>query len=52
MLPKFTYVRPTTVNEALAVLNDRPSLIHGGGTDLLGCLREGVYSADTLVALS
>jgi len=52
MLPKFTYVRPTTVNEALAVLNDRPSLIHGGGTDLLGCLREGIFSADTLVSLS
>jgi xanthine dehydrogenase YagS FAD-binding subunit len=52
MLPKFTYVRPTTVNEALAVLNDRPSLIHGGGTDLLGCLREGVFSADTVVSLS
>jgi xanthine dehydrogenase YagS FAD-binding subunit len=52
MLPKFTYVRPTTVNEALAVLNDRPALIHGGGTDLLGCLREGVFSADTLISLS
>jgi xanthine dehydrogenase YagS FAD-binding subunit len=52
MLPKFNYVRPTTVNEALAVLNDRPSVIHGGGTDLLGCLREGVFSADTLVSLS
>jgi xanthine dehydrogenase YagS FAD-binding subunit len=52
MLPKFTYVRPTTVNEALAVLNDRPALIHGGGTDLLGCLREGIFSADTLVSLS
>jgi xanthine dehydrogenase YagS FAD-binding subunit len=52
MLPKFTYVRPTTVNEALTVLNDRPSLIHGGGTDLLGCLREGVFSADTMVSLS
>jgi xanthine dehydrogenase YagS FAD-binding subunit len=52
MLPKFTYVRPTTVNEALAVLNDRPALIHGGGTDLLGCLREGVFTADTLVSLS
>jgi xanthine dehydrogenase YagS FAD-binding subunit len=52
MLPKFTYVRPNTVTEALAVLNDRPALIHGGGTDLLGCLREGVFSADTLVSLS
>jgi xanthine dehydrogenase YagS FAD-binding subunit len=52
MLPKFTYVRPTTINEALAVLNERPALIHGGGTDLLGCLREGVFSADALVSLS
>jgi xanthine dehydrogenase YagS FAD-binding subunit len=52
MLPKFNYVRPTTVNEALAILNDRPAVVHGGGTDLLGCLREGVFSADTLVSLS
>ena len=52
MLPKFNYLRPTTVNEALAILNDRPAVIHGGGTDLLGCLREGVFDADTLVSLS
>jgi xanthine dehydrogenase YagS FAD-binding subunit len=52
MLPKFTYARPTSVNEALAILNDRPALVHGGGTDLLGCLREGVFTADTLVSLS
>ena len=52
MLPKFNYVRPTTVNEALAVLDDRPAVVHGGGTDLLGCLREGVFSADTIVSLS
>jgi xanthine dehydrogenase YagS FAD-binding subunit len=52
MLPKFTYTRPKTVDEALAILNDRPGVIHGGGTDLIGCLREGVFSADTLVSLS
>jgi xanthine dehydrogenase YagS FAD-binding subunit len=52
MLPKFNHLRPITVNEALAVLNDRPAVVHGGGTDLLGCLREGVFSADTLVSLS
>jgi xanthine dehydrogenase YagS FAD-binding subunit len=52
MLPKFTYTRPKTVDEALAVLNDRPAVIHGGGTDLLGCLREGVFAAETLVSLS
>ena len=31
---------------------DRPALIHGGGTDLLGCLRDGVFSADAVVSLS
>jgi xanthine dehydrogenase YagS FAD-binding subunit len=52
MLPKFNHLRPKTVNEALAVLNERPAMVHGGGTDLLGCLREGVFSAETLVSLS
>jgi xanthine dehydrogenase YagS FAD-binding subunit len=52
MLPKFSYARPNTIDEALAMLNDRPSLVHGGGTDLLGCLRDGVFSADNLVSLS
>jgi len=52
MLPKFTYVHPTTINEALAVLNDRPAVIHGGGTDLLGCLRDRIFTADTVLSLS
>ncbi len=52
MLPKFTYARATSVDNALAILNDRPALIHAGGTDLLGCLRDGIFSADTIVSLS
>lgn len=52
MLPKFTYARPKTLDEALAVLDDRPALIHGGGTDLLGCLRDRILIADTVVSLS
>jgi xanthine dehydrogenase YagS FAD-binding subunit len=52
MLPKFNYVRPNTINEALTVLNERPALIHGGGTDLIGCFRDGVIRADTVVSLS
>ncbi len=52
MLPKFTYARATSIDNALAILNDRPALIHAGGTDLLGCLREGILSADTMVSLS
>jgi len=52
MLPKFTYTRPTSLDDALAVLNDRPALIHGGGTDLIGCLRDGIFSAPTVVSLT
>jgi xanthine dehydrogenase YagS FAD-binding subunit len=52
MLPKFTYSRPKSLDEALSVLNDRPALIHGGGTDLIGCLRDGVLSSPTVVSLS
>ncbi len=52
MLPKFTYSRPKTINDALAVLDDRPALIHGGGTDLVGCLRDGVLSSPTVVSLT
>jgi xanthine dehydrogenase YagS FAD-binding subunit len=52
MLPKFTYARPTSLEAALAVLDNRPSLVHGGGTDLLGCLRDRILIADTVVSLS
>ena len=52
MLPKFTYARATSIDNALAILDDRPALIHAGGTDLLGCLRDGIFSADTVVSLS
>jgi xanthine dehydrogenase YagS FAD-binding subunit len=52
MLPKFTYARPSTINQALAILGERQALVHGGGTDLLGCLREGVLDTDTIVSLS
>jgi len=52
MLPKFTYTRPTSLDAALAVLEDRPALVHGGGTDLLGCLRDRILAADTVVSLA
>jgi len=52
MLPKFTYTRPTSLDEALAVLDDRPALVYGGGSDLLGCLRDRILIADTVVSLS
>ena len=51
MLPKFSYIRPSSVKNALAVLGEKGGRLHGGGTDLIGCLRDGVLSAETLVSL-
>jgi len=52
MLPKFTYVRPTSLEGALAGLNEKSARVHSGGTDLLGCLRDRIFSPETVVSLS
>ena len=52
MLPPFAYVRPRSLDEAVDQLADNGARLHAGGTDLLGCLRDGVFGADTLVSLS
>ena len=45
MLRTFAYVRPGSVSEALKQLEERGARVHAGGTDLLGCLRDGVFEA-------
>jgi xanthine dehydrogenase YagS FAD-binding subunit len=52
MLPGFAYVRPTTLKDAFQYLGRDKARLHAGGTDLLGCLRDGVFEAGTLVSLS
>ena len=52
MLPDFAYVRPTSLDEAVKHLADAEARAHAGGTDLLGCLRDGVFGAKTVVSLS
>ncbi len=52
MLPKFSYVRPQTSDEALQLLSESGTRIHAGGTDLIGCLRDGVMRVDQVVSLS
>lgn len=52
MLPNFSYVRAKSVGEAVRLLALRGARLHAGGTDLLGCLRDGSDSADKLVSLS
>jgi xanthine dehydrogenase YagS FAD-binding subunit len=51
MLPSFAYARPKTLDEAVKALADSQGRVHAGGTDLLGCLRDGVFTAPTLVSL-
>jgi xanthine dehydrogenase YagS FAD-binding subunit len=51
MLPGFTYVRATTVAEAVRQLTAPGARLHAGGTDLLGCLRDGVFTAQSLVSI-
>lgn len=52
MLPSFGYVRPATLDEAVKALSAAGARAHAGGTDLLGCLRDGVFGATTVVSLS
>lgn len=52
MLPNFGYVRPSTLVDAVRELARPGARAHSGGTDLLGCLRDGVFDAKTIVSLA
>jgi xanthine dehydrogenase YagS FAD-binding subunit len=52
VLPSFSYVRPRSLDEAIRHLAAPGARLHAGGTDLLGCLRDGVFGAETLVSVS
>jgi len=52
MMPGFSYLRPNSVKEAISGLSQSNAKIHAGGTDLLGCLRDQVFSADMIVSIS
>ncbi len=52
MLPNFTHVRVNSVLEAVRHLSAPGVRVHAGGTDLLGCLRDGVFTADKVVSLA
>jgi xanthine dehydrogenase YagS FAD-binding subunit len=51
MLPKFEYVRAGSTGDAVRLLGSDGSRLHAGGTDLLGCLHDGVFGAERLVSL-
>jgi xanthine dehydrogenase YagS FAD-binding subunit len=52
MLSKFSYTRTTTLKQAVEASSRPGARILAGGTDLLGCLRDQVFTAGTLVSLN
>lgn len=52
MLPTFSYVKPTTIGQAIRELSTPGARACAGGTDLLGCLRDRVLTASKLVSLN
>lgn len=52
MLPNFSYVRPKTIKDAVKQLASEGSGVLAGGTDLLGCLRDGVFPIKKAVSIT
>jgi xanthine dehydrogenase YagS FAD-binding subunit len=52
MIPSFSYIRPRSLDEAIRYLSLDGARLHAGGTDLLGCLREGIFEAATVVSIA
>ena len=52
MVPRFSYIRPRSLDEAIYCLSLDGARPHAGGTDLLGCLRDHVFEATTIVSIS
>lgn len=51
-MPNFSYVRPKSLKETFSHLSAGNARIHAGGTDLLGCLRDGVFTTEKIVSIS
>ncbi len=51
MLPKFSYVRANSLEDAMTHLSTRGARLLAGGTDLLGCLRDDVFGAEKIVSI-
>ncbi len=52
LLPSFAYAQPATLRDAARRLAEPGAQALAGGTDLLGCLRDGAMAARTVVSLS
>jgi xanthine dehydrogenase YagS FAD-binding subunit len=52
MVPSFTYVRAKSIADGVRQLAAPDARVHAGGTDLMGCLRDGVFTAAKVVSVA
>jgi xanthine dehydrogenase YagS FAD-binding subunit len=52
MVPRFSYLRAVSLDEAVQNLQREGAMIYAGGTDLLGCLRDRVLDVSTVVSIA
>lgn len=51
LMQNFTYLKVKSLKETIVQLSSKGARIQAGGTDLLGCLREDIFSAEKLVSI-
>lgn len=52
MTPGFSYRRAASIKDAVTGLSEGNGRILAGGTDLLGCLRDSVFTTDMVVSIT
>ncbi len=52
MMPAFQYISVKSVDEGVKHLSTAGSKIFAGGTDLLGCIREGIFPVEKVVSIN
>ena len=52
MINNFAYLKAGSISQAVKALSAEGARLHAGGTDLLGCLRDDIFQADTVVSMS
>ena len=52
MITGFSYLRAKSVKEAVSCLSQGNARVHAGGTDLLGCMRDQIFTAGMIVSIS
>ncbi|MBZ5499400.1 MAG: xanthine dehydrogenase family protein subunit M [Acidobacteriia bacterium] len=52
MMKNFAYVKAGSVAAAIKALGTKGAILHAGGTDLLGCVRDETFPVEKIVSIS